>query len=405
MKIGIVGYGKMGSGIFKLLAGKDFDITVYVRKEERRRKYEDKYLKGLERACKRGRITREQLEEKKSRIQFTSDYKDLEDSDLVIETAVEDFDQKSLIFAKLEEVTGRDSVLVTNTSSISIGKLARSFRYPDRFCGFHFFYPIPLINLVEIVKASNTSPETIDFLKDLSARIGKLSITVRDAPGSVINAILAYYYAEALYLLEEGWLPPSRIDELAKRYFYVGPCESIDVIGVDFFVHALQIGSTPEGLCPIVLDREVGEISPEAVGGREGFHVPRLLPKLIAENRLGRKVSRGIFLYDREKPVDDILEFYRDPDRANPGQAQQDEELAAMRLLYAVFNGTLFSLYKQMATPEDLDTGVREILQMEVGPLSMIKMWGVEEVRKNFEFLESRVGKRFSQKGLELLEP
>ncbi len=295
--------------------------------------------------------------------------------------------------------------MVTNSSSVSINKISNILEHKNRFCGFHFFHPIMLINLVEIIRGQHTSDRMIQDLKGFSKNLGKSPIVVDDGPGSVINGILCYYYTEAAYLLEEGFAKPSEIDEAASRYFYVGPCESIDVIGIDLFRDALENSPAPGevSIVPIrIIHPGQEHLSNVELGGRDGFYYPPLLNKLIDDNRLGKKVSQGVYIYDKGKPLDDDPSYYLNPQRT--GVSERDnggEELIAKRLLYSIFNGTLWTLQHRMSSEEDLDVGVREILQMSEGPLTMMRRMGSAKIKSEFDFLCEKVGHRFSAPALE----
>lgn len=406
MNIGIIGYGKMGSGIFRLLSSKPHNITVVARSEEKANQYENRFFKALERSFKRGALAEEEFSRQKESLKFTHRMEDLASAELVTEAAVEDYQEKVEIFRKLESVVDKNTLLVTNTSSISIKNLAQALDHRHRFCGLHFFYPVMLVDLVEIIRSPDTPIDLVDFLKDFCQRIGKKPIVVYDAPGSVINAILAYCYAEALYILEEGLALPSKVDELAKRSFYIGPCESMDVIGIDFFIGALENAATPGSISPIRwTEHPQTELSSAVTGGREGFFVPHLFRKLISENRLGKKVSKGIYVYERDKPVDDRPEFYVDPARFDLSEQMRDlEDLVHKRLLYAIFNGSLYSLKRGMSSMEELDLGVKEVLHMKAGPFMTMREIGAQKLREEFDFLTQNVGKRFRQTTYEFLK-
>jgi len=401
MNIGVVGTGKMGSAIFKLVGSTPYDVTVLAINREEAEINEKRSLKGLIRSLKRGRLTEEQFRKKRESFRFTHRVEDLANCDFVIEAIFEDYNEKAAVFRKLESVVDEKAVLVTNTSSISIEKLSKELKHRGRFCGLHFFHPVLLLGLVEIIRGSNTSHDLVCFLKDFCKGIGKRGIVVDDAPGSVINAILAYLYVEALYILEEGDVLPSRVDELARRFFYVGPCEAMDVIGMDFFIGALERAATPGSLSPLRwTDEFQAEIPSEDTGGREGFYIPSLFRKLIAENRLGKKVSKGIYLYERDKPLDDVPQFYANPACNTPQVNMEPDELIAKRLLYSILNGAIYSAHRGMSSMEDLDFGVREALLMKEGPFSMMKAMGQDKVRQDFAFLSQNVGKRFRQTDL-----
>jgi len=396
MNVGLVGYGKMGAGIFRLLAGRDFGTVVHGRDQNKCCEHAERYFKSLERAVKRGRLAPDEYDAKLRSIKFTADYADLAHCDLVIESAVEDQATKLEIFRRLEDVTRPDAALVTNTSSLSISQMAAHLVHPERFCGLHFFYPVPLIDLVEIIRTDSAPSQLIERLRALAAALGRKSITVKDAPGSMINAILGYYYIESLYVLEEGKMGPSAIDRLAKRFFYVGPCESMDMIGTDFLVDALKRSATPGSICPLRWDLNPdGSVMAETAASADSFFAPALLTRLLAAGRLGRKTGRGIYLYQNEKPHDDELGFYHSPKAPYLAPRWQTEEMISLRLLHAVLNGSLQCLAKGMASAEDIDIGVREILQMKDGPFTLMETMGDAKFERRCKELTAIAGERF----------
>jgi 3-hydroxybutyryl-CoA dehydrogenase len=403
--VGIIGYGKMGAAIFKLFAARPYAITVVTETRQDSLDAADGFFKKLERSFKRKSISEQTYDFQKSAIRFTHCLEDLASANLVIEAAFEDFQIKAAIFDRLESCVDSHAPIVTNTSSLSIRDLSSGFRYPERFCGFHFFNPIPLINLVEIIKTDRTAPELIDDLRSVSGEIGKFSILVNDAPGSVINAILAYYYIEAIYLLEDGVMLPSEIDRISKLFFYVGPCESLDIIGIDFFVSASKNAIQSGTIYPIRQYLKDRGNEPDLLGdaGAE-IRLPFLLEKLIATGRWGRKVSKGIYCHE-EASMDEAMSFYQEPGRTSSAAVTAERDsLVAMRLLYAIFNGCLFSLFHQMASREDIDNGMKEILHMKKGPFAMMKDIGIASLEKNFDFLHRHAGKRFALSGSNRLE-
>jgi len=395
--VGIIGYGKMGAAIFKLFAARHYSITVVTETRQEALDAAEGFFKKLDRSFKRKSISEQTYCFQKSAIRFTHCIEDLVSADLVIEAAFEDFQVKAAIFSRLESCVNSHALIVTNTSSLSIRELSLGFRYPDRFCGFHFFNPIPLINLVEIIRTDRSRLELIARLRSISEEIGKFSIVVKDAPGSVINAILAYYYIEAIYLLEDGVMPPSEIDRISKQFFYVGPCESLDIIGIDFFVSASKNAIQAGTIYPIrqyLQDRGNEPYRPVDAGA--GIGLPFLLEKLMAAGRWGRKVSRGIYCHE-EGSVDEAMSFYQEPGRSSvAASTSARESLVARRLLYAVFNGCLFSLVHQMASREDIDCGMKEILHMKKGPFVMMQDIGIPDLKRNFDFLHQHAGKRFA---------
>ena len=406
MNIGVVGTGKMGSAIFKLLSSRFENITVLAISREEAEENRQKCLKGLNRHVKRGRITEEEYARKKELLRFTHRIEDLASSDLVIEAIFEDYDAKAALFRELESLVSEKAILTTNTSSVSIQRLSDTLRHKERFCGLHFFHPVLLIGMVEIIRRSDTPAELVAFLENFCRDLGKHPVTVLDNPGSVINSILAYYYLEAIYLLEEGAALPSEIDHFSKRFFYVGPCESMDVIGIDFLIGALKRTAVLGSVMPLRWNKDSGlEPSFPALGDKEGFYLPVFPAKLIADNRLGKMLSKGIYLYEKDKPVDDVPEFYRNPDRFSPYEDRDEQSsLISKRLLFSILNGAICGFQKGMSSMEELDFGVKEALIMKEGPFAIMKSMGKKRVREDFEWLSQRVGRRFEQKNFDFLK-
>jgi 3-hydroxyacyl-CoA dehydrogenase len=233
---------------------------------------------------------------------------------------------------------------------------------------------------------------------DLCKGVGKQAIVAYDSPGSMINLILGHYYVEALYILEEGKALPSKIDAFSKKYFYVGPCESLDVIGIDFFIEVLA------GIMGL-FSKSQAELSKTISDVREGYYMPYLFDKLISENRLGKKVSRGIYLYEKDQPVDDAPEFYVKPAHAPLHRdSEKLDELIEIRLLYSVFNGCLYCIKKAVSSLEEVDLGVKEILLMKDGPFAMMQRIGKHKLKENFDFLAQNVGQRFKYESFDFFE-
>jgi 3-hydroxyacyl-CoA dehydrogenase len=401
MHVAVVGSGKMGSAIFRALTGSSIEAaTLYSRREETGREQERKFLKGLERARRQGGMTEAEFRSKRDSCRFTDRLADLAGADLVIEAVPEDFELKVALFGELESIVGRETVLTTNSSVISMEKLARRLKHPERFCGLHFFHPVMLIALVEIIRWGGTSGQAIDRVLALCERTARKPIVVPDAPGSVINTILAYHYVEALYILDEGGALPSKVDEAARRFFYLGPCESIDVVGVDFFAKLL------ETFLELFAPRTAGSGAqvPTAPGGvRKSFHEPHLLSALLASERLGKRASQGIYRYENATPLDEPPEFYAAPGRAGKSPSPTDEWLGE-RLLFSILNGTLDAWMRTKASWSDLDIGIKEVLLMKEGPFTIMRSMGEEVLRTKFELLAERAGQRFTQTAFPFFE-
>lgn len=399
MHVAVVGNGKMGSAIFRVLANSSVEAaTLYTRNASTAREQERKLRKALERAL-RGTVTDDEIRTRAENFRITDRLEDLAPADLVIETVSEEYRLKADLFARIESIVDENAILATNTSSISVEKLAGELDHPERFCGLHFFHPVPMIRLVEVIKWKGTSTEAIDRAVAFCQGIQRSPIVVGDGPGSAINVILAHFYVEGLYILEEGLALPSQVDELARRYFYLGPCEAMDVVGIDFFVNALDIFLSGDGWCGA--ERNAGAEIPEKVG--RGFHPPRLLSALLASDRTGKKVSEGIYRYEKDLPVDEAPEFYANSPR-ELGIAPPPPDLLARRLLYSVFNGSLDVLSTSASSPSALDFGIKEVLLMREGPFRMMESLGEAEVRQSFDSLAAEVGERFGREEFPIFE-
>jgi 3-hydroxyacyl-CoA dehydrogenase len=407
MKIGLIGFGKMGASIFKLLNDNSFEITVIELNQQLMENSSNKFFQKLERSLTRQGFSTSQINLRKAAYHFSSDLSALANTDIVIEAVYEDFDLKVKLFQQVESIVRNDTIMLTNTSSISIDKLSRLLFRPERFCGFHFFHPIVLIKIVEIIKTGEKPEWLIEKLITFSRQIGKEPVVVMDGPGSVINAILVYYYAEAIYILEEGIALPSQIDRYAKTFFYVGPCESVDIIGIDLFLAALANAPGPNeiSLVPIRRPKNGQENLPqETIGGRKGFYYPPLFEKLLADHRLGKKVSLGLYRYEKSVPIDDVADYYLNPKQCTQNtSAENHEEIISNRLLYAVFNGVVDCLKNKMSSERDIDLGIQDILQMKEGPITMIRNMGIHAVYEVSEKLAERYGERFRQMNFFLL--
>lgn len=412
MHVGIVGFGKMGQSVWQLMRRLPHRVSVVVRTEEKARQHRDQFVKKTDRALRRAGIPEaeraQQLAQAENTYRFTHRLDALRDADVVLENITEDVEAKIRLFAELESVLGDgNSLLLTNTSSISVEDMAKALRYPERFCGLHFFHPTAMIPLVEIIVSPTTSSRTLETVLSLARDLERVPVVVSDGPGSVINGILVHYYAEAVYMLEEGEASPHRIDSAAREFFYVGPLESVDVIGLELLLAGLRHAPPVPSIVPIrVLQPSKGTEAMESPGSRPGYRFPSLLTKLQRDGRLGKSAGQGLFRYVNGKAEEDHASYYLCVSKEREcGVAHLDEEGIRRRLLYAVFNGCLWALHLGVATPEALDVGMREILQMKQGPITMMRQIGRQEVLRSFRELATRWGRRFELSGMEHLVP
>jgi 3-hydroxybutyryl-CoA dehydrogenase len=278
-KIFVLGAGTMGSGIAQAFAAKGYEVILRDIKDE----FVDKGLagiqKGLTKLVEKGKMTNEAMEELLSRISGTTDLNMAEDCDLVVEAAVENMEIKKTIFADLDRICKPETILASNTSSLSITEVASATNRPDKVIGMHFFNPAPVMKLVEIIRGIATSQETFDAVKEVSVSIGKEPVEVAEAPGFVVNRILIPMINEAITVLAEGTASAVDIDKamMLGANHPMGPLALSDFIGNDIVLAIME-----------VLYKETGDPK---------YRPSTLLKKYVRAGYLGRKSGRGFHNY------------------------------------------------------------------------------------------------------------
>ena len=277
--VGVVGSGTMGSGIAQVVASSDRDVLLVDISDAAL----DRGIKGIEkslgRLVKKEAITEEDGSSILSRIVKTTDFEGLGDVDLVIEAVFEDMDVKKEIYSKLDNITGDDVVLATNTSSLPIVEIAVSTSKADKIVGMHFFNPAPVMKLVEIIKTLTTSDETVQFAYDFALALGKEPVKTKDSPGFIVNRILVPMLNEAVFAYQDGVGTPEDIDKAMKLGTNqpIGPLALIDLIGLDITLD--------------VMDTFYREFQDSK------FRAAPLLRQMVRAGWLGRKSGKGFFDY------------------------------------------------------------------------------------------------------------
>jgi 3-hydroxybutyryl-CoA dehydrogenase len=289
-KVGVLGCGLMGSGIAQVCATAGFETTVL----EVEQKYLDKGFAGIERSLgkfaergpEKGGITPRQKDETLARLKGTTNKADLADCDMVIEAIIENVEEKKKMYASIDSIVKKDAIFASNTSSISVTELLTSVKRPERFIGLHFFNPVPLMKLVEVVRTIATSPEVYEAAYLFAQRLGKVPVRTSDKTGFIVNRLLVPYLLDAIRAYEEGVGSIEDIDNAMKLGcgYPMGPFTLLDFVGLDTTYYITH-----------VMYDEFKE---------RRFASPPLLKRMVMAGWYGRKSGRGFYDYaNPEKPV------------------------------------------------------------------------------------------------------
>jgi len=277
--VGIIGAGTMGNGIAQACAVSGVNVVMVDISEAAVAKGIATVGSSLDRLIKKEKMTEAEKTAALSRLQGSTQYQDLQKAQLVIEAATENFDLKVKILKQVDGLLAADVIVASNTSSISITKLAAATTRADRFIGMHFFNPVPMMALVEIIRGLQTSDATHDAVQALAKRLGKSPITVKNAPGFVVNRILVPMINEAFFVLSEGLASADDIDSGMRLGCNqpIGPLALADMIGLD--------------VCLAVMEVYLSEY------GDSKYRPCPLLKEMVAAGQLGRKTGRGVYHY------------------------------------------------------------------------------------------------------------
>ncbi|MGA2456882.1 MAG: 3-hydroxybutyryl-CoA dehydrogenase [Terriglobales bacterium] len=289
-KVGVLGCGLMGSGIAQVCATAGFEVTVL----EVEQKYLDKGFAGIEKSLakfaergpEKGGITPQQKDEILARLKGTTNRVELADCDIVIEAIIENVEEKKKMYASLDGIVKKDAIFASNTSSISVTELLTAVKRPERLIGMHFFNPVPLMKLVEVVKTIVTAPAVYDAAYEFAQKLGKVPVRTSDKTGFIVNRLLVPYLLDAIRAYEEGVGSIEDIDNAMKLGcgYPMGPFTLLDFVGLDTTYYIT-----------LVMYDEFKE---------RRFASPPLLKRLVMAGWYGRKTGRGFYDYsDPSKPV------------------------------------------------------------------------------------------------------
>ena len=278
-KIMVLGAGTMGMGIAQVFAEAGKTVLVRDIADAFIQRGEGVLKKNLEKKVAKGKITEEQKNDMLSRVSFTLELADAKDCDLVVEAAIEVLDIKKGIFKELDEICKPETILASNTSSISITAIAAATKRPEKVLGMHFFNPAPAMKLVEVIRGLSTSEKTTETIMELAGSLGKSPVKVEEAPGFVVNRILIPMINEAVGILADGVAEAEDIDKAMKlgANFPMGPLALGDLIGLDVCLAIME-----------TLHREYGE---------DKYRPHVYLRKMVRDGKLGRKTGEGFFEY------------------------------------------------------------------------------------------------------------
>ncbi len=282
-RIGVVGAGTMGNGIAQVAAQIGCEVVM--------RDIEDSFVergmksieKFLSKSVEKGKLDASEKDAILSRIKGTTDMADLKDVDFVVEAVIEDLDLKKKVFKELDELCRPEVILASNTSSMSLTEIAAATNRPDKVCGMHFFNPVPLMRLVEVIRGYFTSDETVAITTDLAKKMGKITVEVKkDSPGFIVNRIMIPHMLEAIKIVEEGIASIEDVDIAVKNglNYPMGPFELMDLTGID--------------IAYFVTEYFYKELNKESK-----WVAPNLLKTMIRAGRLGRKTGGGWYDYSK----------------------------------------------------------------------------------------------------------
>jgi 3-hydroxybutyryl-CoA dehydrogenase len=355
--VGIIGSGTMGSGIAQVAANAGCQVKLYDTNQGALDKAEASLENILSRLVEKGRIDNPEKSSIQNNISYVNNLKDLSDSDLTIEAIIENLDIKKKVFSELESYVSDDCIIASNTSSLSIASIAASLKKPKRCVGIHFFNPAPLMQLVEVIPAIQTSYEVLEKAIDTISSWNKVVAVAKDTPGFIVNRVARPFYGEALRIYEEGIANFVTIDQSLKTLggFRMGPFELMDFIGND-----VNYTVTETVFTAFYFDSR---------------YKPSFTQKRFAEaGYLGRKSGIGYYEYDDNGRViqsDSVIQSESD-------ESQQLAQTIFDRVLVMLINEAADALFLNIASAEDIDNAMTKGVNYPKGLLAWADEKGID---------------------------
>jgi 3-hydroxybutyryl-CoA dehydrogenase len=283
--VAIIGGGVMGQGIAQTISSAGLDVLLVERGEDQLKKAQDSLTASMEREIARWAMTQSELKAIMSRIKWVTDFSEIPECDLVIEAVDESYDLKRSIFKEIDKIAKPNTIFISNTSTLSLTKIAEVTNRKDKIMGMHFLNPVPKVPLVELVKALETSDKTIEIIKKFAAKIGKTPVEVYEYPGFVTTRAIVPLLNEAMHILLEGLASAKDIDTAMRLgyNFNTGPLEMADTMGLDEVLAWME-----------TLWNTLGE---------PRYRPCPLIRKLVRERKLGKKTGEGFFKYDADGKI------------------------------------------------------------------------------------------------------
>jgi 3-hydroxybutyryl-CoA dehydrogenase len=347
MRIGIIGSGTMGMGIAQVAAMAGHDVIIYDLNKAALDKAQAQLQLQINKLADKGKITASQAMEIMGSFYFYEELSICSDCELIIEAVIENPETKKRLFQEIESIVSKDCIIASNTSSLSITSLASGLKNPKRFLGLHFFNPVPLMALVEVIPALQTDPRTVVVATELMNAWGKITVQAKDTPGFIVNRIARPYYSEAIRIYEEGFADFATIDYAMTHVynFKMGPFALMDLIGNDI---------------NYAVTKSVWESC---------YYEPRYKPSFTQRNYvnagwLGKKSGRGYYNYHETIPQ---------PDQADYELIQN----IAWRILVMLINEAADALYFKIASKEDIETAMTKGVNYPKGLLQWADEIGI----------------------------